>query len=499
MAKVRSILSDPRYPALVSRYRHDWTRFSVEMIGKNPTHQQVEILESVQKKGSKTSVSSGHGTGKSDMTSIKILAFMLCQPRAIVAIVANKIDQVRAVIWKYLKENFKALCRRYPWVEQYFVITDTAFYERSHKEAWYASGKSARQGNEEALAGLHAKYLMWCVDEASGVSAKAFGVITGSLTEEDNRILLLSQPTRPSGYFYDTHHSLSISEGGDWNAIILSSEESPLVTAGFIKNKIKEYGGRDNPEYKIKVLGQFPKNGSDWLLSKSDLELATRANPKLSDDWGWVVCADVGNGRDKSIANLMQVSGYRWERCVVSKRIEEMASTIDPIAFGDHLNAEYPEESYPNVIFVVDSDGVGYDTATTLLRHGRRVQRIRWGARMFTESDKVRFYNERAFSNICARDAVLQGRLKIDRSKATIEQASRIPCGLNDVGQWLMMAKRMMKEKLGIKSPDRWDTYCFAFLARYRNAEVLVDDDYVHEQQEADSWMEEQMMIDNAA
>ncbi|TOE56077.1 terminase, partial [Vibrio parahaemolyticus] len=71
------------------------------------------------------------------------------------------------------------------------------------------------------------------------------GIITGALTGQDNRILLLSQPTRPSGYFYDTHHKLAKRPGnpdGVYTAITLNSEESPLVTPAFIKMKLAEYG-----------------------------------------------------------------------------------------------------------------------------------------------------------------------------------------------------------------------------------------------------------------
>ncbi|MDW4789171.1 terminase, partial [Escherichia coli] len=75
-------------------------------------------------------------------------------------------------------------------------------------------------------------------DEASGISDKAIGVMTGALTEEDNRMLMLSQPTRPSGYFYDSHHSRAKTPDnpkGIWTAIVLNSEESPFVTPQFIK------------------------------------------------------------------------------------------------------------------------------------------------------------------------------------------------------------------------------------------------------------------------
>ncbi|MGQ0416939.1 hypothetical protein ACT4UL_18240, partial [Bacillus sp. HC-TM] len=66
-----------------------------------------------------------------------------------------------------------------------------------------------------------------------------------------------------SGYFYDTHHKLAKRPGnpdGVYTAITLNSEESPLVTPEFIKMKLAEYGGRDNPINAIwvtRTLGQF--------------------------------------------------------------------------------------------------------------------------------------------------------------------------------------------------------------------------------------------------
>ena len=203
------------------------------MFGKHPTWQQELILNSTQETGAKTAVSSGHGTGKSDMTSIMILIYMLCFPGARVVVVANKIGQVQQVVWKYLKINYRELCRRHPWVEQYFVLTETTFFERSSKGVWFVSPKGCRIGNEESLAGEHAKHLFYIVDEASGVSDKAFGVMTGALTEEDNRILLLSQPTRPSGYFYDCHYKLAKRHPGDKEGGRLENGKYPTLSLFF--------------------------------------------------------------------------------------------------------------------------------------------------------------------------------------------------------------------------------------------------------------------------
>lgn len=80
--RIKSVTQDPRYPALVKRYRYDWKRLAVELVGKKPSWQQRKIIDSAQRIGARTTVSSGHGTGKSDMTSIMIIAFMLCFPNA---------------------------------------------------------------------------------------------------------------------------------------------------------------------------------------------------------------------------------------------------------------------------------------------------------------------------------------------------------------------------------------------------------------------------------
>ncbi|EOK2322767.1 hypothetical protein ACQ5AX_004538 [Escherichia coli] len=56
------------------------------------------------------------------------------------------------------------------------------------------------------------KQIFLILDEASGISDKAINILTGALTEKDNRMLMMSQPTRPSGYFYDSHHKNAKSE-----------------------------------------------------------------------------------------------------------------------------------------------------------------------------------------------------------------------------------------------------------------------------------------------
>jgi len=45
-------------------------------------------------------------------------------------------------------------------------------------------------------------------DEASGIAQEVFDTSKGALTNENVILLLISNPTRLDGYFFDSHHKL---------------------------------------------------------------------------------------------------------------------------------------------------------------------------------------------------------------------------------------------------------------------------------------------------
>lgn len=400
------------------------------------------------------------------------------------------------VIFKYIKINWATATSRFPWLADYFVLTETAFYEVTGKGVWTVVPKGFRLGSEEALAGEHADHLLYIIDEASGVSDRAFGIITGALTGQDNRILLLSQPTRPSGYFYDTHHKLAKRPGnpdGVYTAITLNSEESPLVTPEFIKMKLAEYGGRDNPMYMIKVRGLFPKSQDGFLLGRDEVERATRRKVKIAKGWGWLACVDVagGTGRDKSVINIMMVSGQRNKRRVINYRMLEYTDVTET-QLAAKIFAECNPERFPNITIAIDGDGLGKATADLMYEYyGITVQRIRWGKKMHSREDKSLYFDKRAYANVQAAEAVKSGRMRLDKGNETIEEASKIPVGINSAGQWKVMSKEDMKKKLNLHSPDHWDTYCFAMLADYVPQDEVLSVEDEAQVDEALAWLNE--------
>ncbi|WP_244590092.1 hypothetical protein [Xenorhabdus szentirmaii] len=176
----------------------------------------------------------------------------------------------------------------------------------------------------------------------------------------------------------------------------------------------------------------------------------------------------MGNGRDKSIINLCKISGARGDtRRLVNYNIIEMDGACDPVEFGEFIHLTCDPVLYPNISLVVDSDEVGSDTTSILERSGREVQRIRWGKPMFSHYDRSRYLNQRAYANVAAQRAIRSGRMRPDNSSKSAEQAAKIPVRIDENGRWVIMKKALMRAKLNIRSPDRWDTYCFGMLCDF--------------------------------
>src|SRR3954471_20744026 len=72
----------------------------------------------------------------------------------------------------------------------------------------FAVRRTASKDNPEALQGFHAEHLLFLIDEASGIPDIVFEVGIGALSTPGAKVVMAGNPTRTSGFFYDTHHSL---------------------------------------------------------------------------------------------------------------------------------------------------------------------------------------------------------------------------------------------------------------------------------------------------
>lgn len=483
-----------KFPQLIKFFHYDWVLAAEVLFGVySLSSQQKELIRAASREGVKVTVSSGHGTGKSYLQGLIILIFIILNPNSQVVVLSNTVKQTRRGVWKNLGIHFKHLQKHAPWIARHFVMTDTMFYAKGAKQSWNVEVKAVQNGNFENLAGEHNEHLMIIVDEASGVPDGAFFVLLGALSQGDNRMILLSQPTRNTGFFYDTHHTLSIAEKpkDGWINIVMSSVDSPHVEAKFIRDRAAEYGGVDSVHFKIKVLGQFPDKVDGFLLGRTQLQSCIGRQIGFEDsEWGWLACCDLGHGRDKSVISIFKVQGeVGRSRLVQQVATYEMPNEMITDEFAAKIiNLCIDSGDYPNVTVAVDAHGAGRDLVGMLERRrpSANIVGVRWGDKPFRKIEKEMYVNLRAKAHMLIQDAIIKKRMSITQGQhtaKTIEQGAKLPFFMTDTGQYQMMKKDVMKTKYGIPSPDIFDTYCFTQLV-----DIIPANDPVMDTYDDDMW-----------
>lgn len=250
--------------------------FEDYVANRHITWQQTLVLHGVEKAMRKQctpriSIVSGHGIGKSTLTSWLILWFLFVNQFSQVAATSPGAEQMYDVLWKELKkwidlmpEEYKAL---YIWESAHIRMLDAP-------QTWFARAKTSSKENTEALAGVHADWVMVAVDEASGVEEPIFETMEGALTSGNILVFLISNGTRNIGYFYDTHHK----DKERWQTYQFNSEESPRVDTKYV-TAIKEKYGEDSTQYAIRVRGEFPDEGV--MDDKGYVQLFNEADIKI--------------------------------------------------------------------------------------------------------------------------------------------------------------------------------------------------------------------------
>lgn len=246
---------------LVSSRTEDWAKeFNIDWFepfikGENITWQQWLFLIAVERAINglgkrRITIESGHGTGKSCTLSWLIIWFLFCFKDSQIPCTAPTSSQMHDVLWKELSKWIQRLKPeikiKFDWSSEYLRITESP-------QTWFARAKTAKKEAPEALAGMHGDFVMFVIDEASGVPEEVFNTAEGALTQEDILVLMISNHTRLTGYFHDSHTK----DARNWQRLSFNSEQSPIVDNAYVQRIIDKHG-IESDEYKIRVKGTSP-------------------------------------------------------------------------------------------------------------------------------------------------------------------------------------------------------------------------------------------------
>jgi len=448
------------WDAFCASVRPEW--FEEFHIGRHLTWQQSLVLYGVEKatRGEcsvRLSIVSGHGIGKSMMLSIIILWFLFVHPYAQVACTAPTASSLYDVLWKEIK---KWIDKMPPQIAALYQWETTHIRMKENPETWFARAKTSSKENTEALAGVHADWVLVAVDEASGVEEPIFETMEGALTSGNVLVFLISNGTRSLGYFYDTHHK----DASRWQNYAFSSLDSPHVNTKYIEDISAKYG-EDSIQYAIRVKGEFPDEGimDDkgyvQLFNERDIHLVP-FDPQWKPVGRVAAALDAsGEGQDSSewaIRDRMRGA------IVASEQISTPASmAVKSITVCD----KYEVDPYD---FVIDAFGKGQDVgmeialATSKQKRPWRTFPVNTGDQCEDESDRLQFVNMRAMIFYRMMLWCRAGGEFMD-SKGLKDELLSIRFKRTPNGRVQIMDKVSMA-KLGFKSPNKADALSMTFL-----------------------------------
>jgi hypothetical protein len=244
-------------------------------------------------------------------------------------------------LWhRRLKERIPALGEKFVWKSDCFEMIEAP------KES-FAVARTARPEKPEALQGLHSKYTLVIGDEASGIDDAIFESARGALSSENAWVILASNPTRRSGFFFETHHSIR----EKWCAVQVDASTVPLVSADSIEEIAFQYG-KDSNYFRISVLGEFPTAEDDVVIPIELCESATARDVEIYGPWQWGL--DVARfGGDRTVLMKRRDNGTEGKH--------KAWNGMDTMQTAGRVYAEWldtPLEKRPASIFI-DLIGIG--------------------------------------------------------------------------------------------------------------------------------------------
>jgi phage terminase large subunit len=244
-------------------YRDQPALFCQEILKFEPDKWQTEVLNDIASHRL-VSVRSGQGVGKTGLEASVTLWFLSCFPFPKVVCTAPTRQQLHDVLWAEInKWQSKS-----PILKKILKWTKTKIYMRKYEERWFATARTATK--PENMQGFHEDNMLFIVDEASGVADDIMEAILGTLSGDNNKMLMCGNPTRTSGVFYDSHNR----DRQDYRTHKVSSLDSKRTSKENIKMLLRKYG-KDSDVARVRIYGEFPKAEADAFIALELVEFAT--------------------------------------------------------------------------------------------------------------------------------------------------------------------------------------------------------------------------------
>ena len=233
-------------------------------------------------------IRSGTGVGKTSGVAFIILWNIGCFPDAKVPCTAPTSPQIKAVLWPELRKWVANIPDDLKVFFPYEVTGDRVDCGQS-----FAVARTAREENPESFQGFHSRNTILIADEASGVPQAVYMAGQGAMSDTGALTILIGNPTRATGYFFDAFHTDSYLY---WT-LRVGCQDSEAVNPEYIE-QMRTKHGEDSYEFKVRVLGEFHLEDAGMVIPRPWIDEAVNRAVERDSDWIVWGC-DPSDGRDK--------------------------------------------------------------------------------------------------------------------------------------------------------------------------------------------------------
>ncbi len=423
-----------------------------ELFGVTPDAWQDEAL-SVFPTSPRLALIACKGPGKTTVLSWLGWNYMLTRPHCNVGAVSITGQNLADGMWK----EFAKWHDKSPLLKKMFTWTKTRIFANESPATWFMSAKSysktaSAEEQGKTLAGFHADYVMFLIDESGSMSdavmVSAEAAFAGT---KECHIVQAGNPSQLEGPLYRA----ATKSKELWYRIHITGDpdnpkRSPRIDIEHARQMIKEWG-RDNNWVKTDIFGEFPSSSINSLIGADEVA-AAMARYYREYDIGRVpkvMGIDVARfGNDgSSIAKRQGIQMFPFQR----------RRQIDSLQGASWVNREWASWS-ADAAFIDSTGGFGSGWEDQLRALGRSPVGVHFNGQAH---EKEKFYNKRAemawdFVTWIKKGGALPPD-SVELSRALCETTYTF-----QGDRMLLEPKELVKERL-LFSPDDFDAAILTF------------------------------------
>lgn len=282
---------------VIQKIRSDPFYFYEKILGDNLWEKQREIVQKIED-NKRVTIMSCNGAGKTYLIPRVALRFLVAYPNSMVINTAPTWRQIENQYWRHFRDAYNKA--------RYHIGGQLLKTQFNFQENWFAMGIASDVKNVASFQGWHAKNVMVIFDEASGIPKPIWEAVEGLISGGVNvKFVVIGNPNDNLGDFIDTFQSNLYAKVYISAFDIPNVKEKRQVIPGLSTyewvEEMREKYGEDSDVWRVRVLGQPPKQGSQSLISISLLESCFDADRELYKQDDEVLGVDVARyGTDKT-------------------------------------------------------------------------------------------------------------------------------------------------------------------------------------------------------